>query len=420
MIEIKPIEKVFGAVTVPGSKSFTNRALLIAALADGVSCLKKPLLSDDTKYMIEGLKGYGIQVREEADNFIVVGQKGKLMVPTKDIFVGNAGTTMRFLTTFSALVKGKVVLDGDERMRERPIGDLLNCLTQMQVKAIATYNNDCPPLKIEGKGVPGGRIKLAGDKSSQYLTSLLLSAPYFKNDTEIIIEGDLTSKSYADITLDIMETFGIKVKNDAYQKFSVQANQVYTAKNYKVEGDWSSASYFLGAAAITEGEITISGVNPESVQGDARFPDVLEKMGCNVKKSAHSVQLKGNPLKGIKVDMNNMPDAVQTLAVIALFAKGDTLIENIGNLKIKETNRIEGLANELGKLGAQVETGEDFLLIKPGKYNGTEIETYNDHRMAMSFAIAGLKIPGVKIKNPKCVEKSFPDFFSKWPPCTSE
>ncbi len=416
MIEIKPVEKICGTVIIPGSKSFTNRALLIAALADGVSRLKKPLASDDTKYMIEALKSFGIQVQEEAGDFIVSGMGGQLMVPTKDIFVGNAGTTMRFLTTFSALVKGKVRLDGDERMRERPIADLLDCLMQMGVKAIPTYNNDCPPLEIEGEGIHGGKVQLAGDKSSQYLTSLLLSAPYFKNDTNVIIEGDLTSKSYADITLNIMNTFGVTVENDSYQNFSVQANQIYEAQTYQVEGDWSSASYFLGAAAVTGGEINLSGINPLSVQGDAKFPDVLEKMGCKVKRSAHSLQLKGNPLKGITINMNNMPDTVQTLAVIALFAKGETLIEDIGNLKIKETNRIEALASELGKLGAEVETGEDFILIRPGKYQGAEIETYNDHRMAMSFAIAGLKIPEVKIKNPKCVEKSFPDFFSQWPP----
>ena len=419
MIEIKPIEKICGTVTIPGSKSYTNRALLISALADGVSRLKNPLVSDDTKYMIEALKGFGIQVQEEAGDLIVSGKGGQLMVPTKDIFVGNAGTTMRFLTTFSALAKGKVRLDGDERMQERPIADLLDCLMQMGVKATTAYNNDCPPLEIEGEGVPGGKVKLAGDKSSQYITSLLLSAPYFQNKTNVIIEGDLTSKSYVDITLDIMKTFGVGVENHNYKKFSIQANQVYEAQAYQVEGDWSSASYFLGAAAVTGGEITISGVEPASVQGDAKFPDVLEKMGCNVKKSDHLVRLKGNPLKGITINMNNMPDTVQTLAVIALFAQGETLIEDIGNLKIKETNRIEALANELGKLGAEVKAGEDFLLIKPGKYQGAEIETYNDHRMAMSFAIAGLIIPKVKIKNPNCVEKSFPDFFSQWPPYMS-
>lgn len=415
MIEIQLVEKVIGTVTLPGSKSYTNRALLIAALAEGISRLEKPLVSDDTKYMIRALKGFGIEVQEEPDAFIVSGKAGKLITPEEDIFVGNAGTAMRFLTTFAALAKGKVHLDGDERMRERPLADLLECLGQMGVKAIPVFHNGCPPLDIESQGVPGGKVTLLGNKSSQYLTSLLLSAPYFKNDTSILIEGDLTSKSYADITLDIMRTFGVSVENDSYQNFSVQAGQIYKSQTYKVEGDWSSASYFLAAAAVTGGNITLSGVNPDSVQGDAQFPAVLEKMGCKVKKTADSLQLTGSSLKGITVNMNSMPDAVQTLAVIALFAVGETVIEGIGNLRIKETNRIEALANELGKLGAEVETGEDFLIIKPGEYQGAEIETYNDHRMAMSFAVAGLKIPGVKIKNPKCVEKSFPDFFSHYP-----
>jgi len=415
VIEINPVERVSGIVTVPGSKSYTNRALLIAALANGVSRLEQPLVSDDTKFMIQALNGFGIHVEEEPNAFIVSGKGGQLIVPSEDIFVGNAGTTMRFLTTFSALVKGKVRLDGDERMRERPLADLLECLGQMGVKAIPEFNNGCPPIDIEGEGVPGGTVKLAGDKSSQYLTSLLLSAPYFQNDTTILIQGDLTSKSYADITLDIMKTFGVTVENKNYQEFSVQAGQIYEPQTYKVEGDWSSASYFLAAAAITEGDITLSGINPTSVQGDAQFPAVLEKMGCWVKRSEDSLQLKGNSLKGITINMNSMPDAVQTLAVIAMFAKGETVIEGIGNLRIKETNRIEALENELGRLGAEVESGEDFIIVRPGEYKGAEIETYNDHRMAMSFAIAGLKIPGVKIKNPKCVEKSFPDFFDQPP-----
>ena len=415
MIEIQPVEKVSGTVTVPGSKSYTNRALLIAALADGVSRLEKPLVSDDTKFMIKALKGFGIKVEEEPNAFIVSGKAGKLITPEEDIFVGNAGTAMRFLTTFAALAKGKVHLDGDERMRERPLADLLECLGQMGVKAIPVYHNGRPPIDIESEGVPGGEVTLLGNKSSQYLTSLLLSAPYFNNDTSILIEGDLTSKSYADITLDIMQTFGVTAENDSYQKFSVQSGQVYKPQNYKIEGDWSSASYFLAAAAVTGGDITLSGVNTDSVQGDAQFPAVLEKMGCKVKKTADSLQLIGSSLKGITINMNNMPDAVQTLAVIALFAKGKTVIEGIGNLRIKETNRIEALAKELGRLGSEVQAGEDFLVIKPGEHRGAEIETYNDHRMAMSFAVAGLKIPGVKIKNPKCVEKSFPDFFSHSP-----
>jgi len=419
MIEIKPLEKVSGKVKIPGSKSYTNRALLIAALAEGVSRLENPLVSDDTRYMIQALKGFGIEVKEEPNAFIVSGKGGKLEVPNEEIFVGNAGTTMRFLTTFAALAKGKVRLDGDKRMQERPLADLLECLKQMGIRAIPTYHNGCPPIDIEGKGVPGGKVTLAGNKSSQYLTSLLLSAPYFQNDTNILIQGDLTSKSYADITLDIMQTFGIKVENNSYQEFSVRAGQIYKARTYQIEGDWSSATYFLAAAAITGGDITLIGMNPTSAQGDAQFADVLKKMGCEVHKSSDSLDLKGNVLSGIKINMNNMPDAVQTLAVVSLFAKGETTIEGIGNLRIKETNRIEALANELEALGAEVKTGEDFIIIRPREYVGAEIETYNDHRMAMSFAVAGLKIPGVKIKNPRCVEKSFPDFFSHWPPNSS-
>ena len=414
MIEIKPVQNLQATITVPGSKSYTNRALLIAGLTDGECRLEKPLVSDDTKYMIRALKAFGISVQEEKEAFIVSGRGGKLSTPEEDIFIGNAGTTMRFLTTFSALVPGKTRLDGDERMRQRPLADLLHCLTQMGVKAVSANGNGCPPIDIAGGEVPGGEVQLAGDKSSQYLTSILLSAPYFKNDTNILIQGDLTSKSYADITLDIMKTFGVSVINESYQRFKVKAGDRYNAQTYQVESDWSSASYFLAAAAVTGGEVTLTDINPHSVQGDAQFTSVLEKMGCRVEKKSNTLQIKGNPLKGITINMNNMPDAVQTLAVTALFAEGETVIQGIGNLRIKETDRILALANELTRLGAEVETGEDYLVIRPGDYRGAEIETYDDHRMAMSFAVAGLKIPGIRIKNPTCVEKSFPDFFQRF------
>ena len=414
MIEIKPVQNLQATITVPGSKSYTNRALLIAGLTDGECRLEKPLVSDDTKYMIRALKAFGISVQEEKEAFIVSGRGGKLSTPEEDIFIGNAGTTMRFLTTFSALVPGKTRLDGDERMRQRPLADLLHCLTQMGVKAVSANGNGCPPIDIAGGEVPGGEVQLAGDKSSQYLTSILLSAPYFKNDTCIHIQGDLTSKSYADITLDIMKTFGVSVINESYQRFKVKAGDRYNAQTYQVESDWSSASYFLAAAAVTGGEVTLTDINPHSVQGDAQFTSVLEKMGCRVEKKSNTLQIKGNPLKGITINMNNMPDAVQTLAVTALFAEGETVIQGIGNLRIKETDRILALANELIRLGAEVETGEDYLVIRPGDYRGAEIETYDDHRMAMSFAVAGLKIPGIRIKNPTCVEKSFPDFFQRF------
>ena len=414
MIEIKPVENLQASVTVPGSKSYTNRALLIAGLTDGECRLEKPLVSDDTKYMIRALKAFGIPVQEESEAFIVSGKGGKLSVPDEDIFIGNAGTTMRFLTTFSALAPGKIRLDGDERMRERPLADLLDCLAQMGVRAISANGNGCPPIDISGGEVPGGEIQLAGDKSSQYLTSILLSAPYFKNDTCVHILGDLTSKSYADITLDIMKTFGIHVENERYQRFKIKAGDRYKAQTYRVESDWSSASYFLAAAAVMGGEVTLTDINPDSAQGDAQFASVLEKMGCRVEKKATALHIKGNPLRGITINMNSMPDAVQTLAVTALFAKGETVIQGIGNLKIKETDRIFALATELTRLGAGVEAGEDYLIVRPGNYTGAEIETYNDHRMAMSFAVAGLKIPGVRIKNPSCVDKSFPDFFQRF------
>ena len=414
LIEIKPAEKVQATVTVPGSKSYTNRALVIAALTDGECRLEKPLVSDDTKYMIRALKAFGVPVKEEAEAFLISGKGGNLSTPGEDIFIGNAGTTMRFLTTFSALAPGKVRLDGDERMRERPLADLLDCLTQMGVKAVSINNNGCPPLDIFGGEIPGGEIKLAGDKSSQYLTSILLSAPYFKSDTCVNIQGELTSKSYADITLDIMKTFGVHVENESYQRFKVKAGDRYKAQTYQVESDWSSASYFLAAAAVTGGEVTLNHINPQSVQGDAQFTTVLEKMGCRIDRNKNSVHIKGNPLQGITINMNNMPDAVQTLAVIALFAEGKTVIQGIGNLRIKETDRISALTNELSRLGANVKAGDDYLIVEPGDYNGAEIETYNDHRMAMSFAVAGLKIPGVQIKNPGCVDKSFPDFFQRF------
>jgi len=414
LIEIKPVQNLQATITVPGSKSYTNRALLIAGLTDGECRLEKPLVSDDTKYMIRALKAFGISVQEEKEAFIVSGRGGKLSTPEEDIFIGNAGTTMRFLTTFSALVPGKTRLDGDERMRQRPLADLLHCLTQMGVKAVSANGNGCPPIDIAGGEVPGGEVQLAGDKSSQYLTSILLSAPYFKNDTCIHIQGDLTSKSYADITLDIMKTFGVSVINESYQRFKVKAGDRYNAQTYQVESDWSSASYFLAAAAVTGGEVTLTDINPHGVQGDAQLTSVLEKMGCRAEKKSNTLQIKGNPLKGITINMNNMPDAVQTLAVTALFAEGETVIQGIGNLRIKETDRILALANELIRLGAEVETGEDYLVIRPGDYRGAEIETYDDHRMAMSFAVAGLKIPGIRIKNPTCVEKSFPDFFQRF------
>ncbi|MEE8269062.1 MAG: 3-phosphoshikimate 1-carboxyvinyltransferase, partial [Nitrospinaceae bacterium] len=292
--------------------------------------------------------------------------------------------------------------------------DLLMCLRQMGLKAESLQGNGCPPIKIHGGKPQGESVTLAGDKSSQYLTSLLLSAPYFQNDTVINIEGELTSKSYVDITLDIMQTFGVSVLNEFYRKFTIPAGQHYRARSYAVEGDASSASYFFAAAAVTGGEVSVTNLNPDSAQGDIHFPDALEQMGCEVKRSGERITVFGNPLRGITIHMNDMPDVVQTLAVVALFAEGKTTMTGIANLRIKETDRIAALANELTRLGASVAAGEDFLIIEPGTHQPAEVETYDDHRMAMSFAVAGLGIPGVKIKNPRCVDKSFPNFFERF------
>ena len=413
MKEITPTEKITATVECPASKSYTNRALLVAALAKGISTLRNPLFSDDTKYMHLALEQFGVSVRKKDCTFVVSGTGGDLKCPRKEISIGLAGTTMRFLTTFAALSPGTTQLTGGKRMLERPITDLLKALNQIGVTTRSLKNNGCPPLEIIGGGILGGEINLAGNNSSQYLTSILLSAPYFKNETTINIIGELTSKPYADITLDIMKTFGVDVECTDHSRFYIPADQTYQAMNYAIEADWSSASYFLAAAAITQGEVTLIGLNSKSVQGDAGFLNVLEKMGCTIERSSKKICIKGNPLRGIDINMNSMPDVVQTLAVTALFAEGKTCISGIGNLRIKETDRIGALEQELSRLGAHVESGEDFLKIRPGTYLPTELETYDDHRMAMSLALVGLKVPGIRIKNPNCVEKSFPDFFEQ-------
>ena len=414
MIEIKTSGPLKATVKTPPSKSYTNRALLISALAEGESIVENPLFSDDTHFMCQALKDYGVLAEKEKNAFRIRRNKLQLGAPKNEIYVGNAGTTMRFLTTLACLANGETRLTGDDRMQQRPIGDLLTCLQSLGVDIKSDLGNQCPPLTIQGGSVLGGQTKLAGNKSSQYLTSILQCAPYFDNDTQINVVGELTSKSYIDITLEVMSAFGISVENKNYQQFFVKAGQKYKPRNYRIEGDASSASYFMAAAAISGGEVTITGLNLDSVQGDIKFVDVMVRMGCSVEKKLDSITVRGGRLKGITIDMNNMPDTAQTLAVVALFAEGETIITGIGNLKIKETDRIQALASELSRLGAEIKTGSDFILIKPKVYQPAEIETFNDHRMAMSFALAGLKIPGVKIKNPHCVQKSFPDFFDRF------
>ena len=412
MIEVVPLKKLNSEISVPGSKYIANRILMIASLAEGTSIIKNIPENEDIKATIEALKKFGVEIKKDNNDLEINGTNGKLKLPKDDINVGNSGTLMRFIVGFSSLVKGKTKITGSKRIQQRPIIDLLNSLNDLGIKC-SSVNKGFPPVKVEGGTLKGGTTKIKGDISSQFISSLLLTAPYAKNDVEIIIESDLVSKNYVDMTIDLMKEFGVSVERNAYKKFKIKLGQKYVAKEFTIPGDWSSANYFLAAAAIVPGRIKVKGLDM-SAHGEAKFIDVLADMGCNINKNNGSIEIIGNKnLTAVDVDMSTMPDSVQTLAAVAVFTKSTTKIRNIGNLKYKESDRILDTANELKKLGINAIAKEDRLEIKGGKINSTIIDPHNDHRMAMSFALIGLKIPGIKIKNPECVSKSFPEFWSK-------
>lgn len=409
------------AVRLPGSKSITNRALLLAALAEGESRLLQPLHSEDTIYMAEALRGLGVQVEKNEWGFQVQGTGGQLQAPDKPLFVGNSGTTVRFLTAAACLAPSgaDVILDGVARMRERPIRDLIGALLTLGGEAECVNGGGCPPVRVRGGGLPGGRCRLRGDVSSQFLTALLQVAPYAEREVEIEIVGDLVSKPYIEITQSVMRSFGVSMENDNYHLLRVPAGQRYQAREYAVEADASNASYFLAAAAVTGGTVTLINLGANSIQGDIRFLDVLERMGCTVTHRNAQITLTGPAyLRGIEADMEAIPDTAQTLAVVAAFADRPSQITGLASLRVKETDRLRAVAVELPKLGVRVEEGRDFWAITPppskAAYTGAAIDTYDDHRMAMAFAIAGLRIPNVKINNPGCVAKTFPDFWERW------
>jgi 3-phosphoshikimate 1-carboxyvinyltransferase len=397
-------------VNAPPSKSFTNRALIISALADGVSTLKNPIFCDDTKYMIQALEMFGVKIERNEKQIKVFGTRGKLKAPKESIYAGNAGTAFRFLASLAVLADGKVTIDGDERMRQRPIEDLLKALRQLVVKAEST--NGYPPVTIDGQDFIGGMAKINSSVSSQFLSSLMMIAPFAKKPIELALIGNPTSKPYLDITMEVMKRFGVKVKNYDYQKFIISNNSKYKSVNYFIEGDASNASYFMAAAAITHSTIRINGIDPETVQGDIKFLSVLEEMGCEIYTGEDNVEITGGPLQPIDVNMNEIPDLVPTLAVIMLFTKGKNYIRNVANLRYKECDRLTALTNELRKIGATVEEMKSGLMISSNLLKPASINTYNDHRMAMSFSIAGLKIDGIEIENPECVNKSFPDYWN--------
>jgi 3-phosphoshikimate 1-carboxyvinyltransferase len=414
-LEIKPARgPVRGRIRPPGSKSITNRALVCAAFADGVSTLRGALDSEDTRVMIESLARLGIEVKSRDDGQIleIAGASGQIPALEAELFCANSGTTIRFLTALATLGHGSFRLDGVERMRERPIGDLIDALAQLGAHVASENDDRCPPVIVHANGLRGGVANVRGDISSQFLSGVLMAAPAAASPVELIIDGTLVSQPYAEMTCEVMRAFGVHVEVDSILSRFAIAPQEYCAREYSIEPDASAASYFWAAAAITGGEVTVEGLSESSLQGDVKFVDCLARMGCEVLRSANSITVIGRPLRGIDVDMNAISDTVQTLAVVALFANSPTTIRNVAHIRHKETDRLAAVGTELRKLGAAVAERADGLLITPRDHREAAIDTYRDHRMAMSFALAGLQMPGVRINDPCCVEKTYPRYFN--------
>ncbi len=407
-------QPVNAAIRPPGSKSITNRALVCAALAEGVSTLRCALDSEDTQVMVGGLRSLGIDIeaRDGGEILIIKGCRGVPPAQRADIFVANSGTTIRFLTALAALGKGDFRLDGTARMRERPMGDLVDALVQLGARVSCEGSGQCPPVVVKAHGLPGGEASIRGNVSSQFLSGLLMAAPAARNAVTLRVEGNLVSVPYVTMTMAVMESFGIALQPaNNYEEITIPNDSSYQACEYTIEPDASAASYFWAAAAVTGGEITVLGLSRDSLQGDVAFVECLAKMGCDVRYEADRVTVTGAPLQGIDVDMNAISDTVQTLAVVALFADGPTQIRNVSHIRHKETDRLAAVARELRKLGAEVIEHSDGLEITPGHLLSAEIKTYSDHRMAMSFAVAGLVQPGVVIHDPGCTAKTYPSFF---------
>jgi 3-phosphoshikimate 1-carboxyvinyltransferase len=409
--EIKPLEHFEATLALPGSKSYTHRALIAAALALGESILANALKSEDTELTAQTLARLGADLDWQGHTIRVQGTGGHLKPVAEPIFLGNSGTSMRFLTAVAALGLGTYRLAGTPRLCERPMGELLEALRNLGVMATSENDNACPPIIIQGGSLTGGRTSLSGAVSSQYLSALLLIGPLASRGVEIDITGELVSRPYVDITLAVLGAFGITYSREGYQRFVIPGGQSYRSRHYDIEADASSASYFWAAAALTGGRMTIANLDLESVQGDIDFLSVLARLGCRLTSGPEGLTVEGGPLQGIHMDMSAMPDLVPTLGVLAAFAEGETVISGVAHLRLKESNRLAAVVTELTKMGVTAEETEDGLRIVGGSPHGAEIDTYQDHRIAMSFAVAGLKTPGVVIRDPDCVAKSFPDFW---------
>ncbi|MDU6412625.1 MAG: 3-phosphoshikimate 1-carboxyvinyltransferase [Yersiniaceae bacterium] len=416
-LTLQPIAKINGTINLPGSKSVSNRALLLAALAKGTTTLTNLLDSDDVRHMLNALEKLGVTFRlsDDRTRCEVEGKGGPLRSDAAlELFLGNAGTAMRPLAAALCLSAGDITLTGEPRMKERPIGHLVDALRQGGAKIEYLEQENYPPLRLHG-GFTGGDVSVEGSVSSQFLTALLMTAPLAPQDTAIRIKGELVSKPYIDITLNMMATFGVQVRHDNYQVFHIAGNQTYQAPgDYLVEGDASSASYFLAAAAIKGGTVRVTGIGRHSMQGDIHFADVLEKMGAHITWGDTYIECTRGTLQGIDMDMNAIPDAAMTIATTALFAQGPTTIRNIYNWRVKETDRLAAMATELRKVGAEVEEGHDYIRVTPPEtLQKAEIGTYDDHRMAMCFSLVALSATPVTILDPKCTAKTFPDYFDR-------
>lgn len=403
------------SVTVPGSKSITNRALLIAALADGDSTLDGALFSDDTVHMADSWRRLGVAVEEEAaaQRFRVRGCGGIIPAREAELFAGNAGTAMRFLVAALCIGKGTFRIDGTARMRERPIADLLDTLEQLGADVRSESPGGCPPVRVVADGLRGGSATIDAGKSSQFLSAVLQVAPYARDGVTLEVSGSLIALPYIDMTIAVMASFGVRVERDGYRRYRI-APQRYRGHDFHVEPDASSAHYFLAAAAITGGRVRIEGLGTTSVQGDVHFADVLEQMGAGVRRGPDFIEVCGGAeLRGVDVDMNAISDTAPTLAAIAPFATGPVTIRNVAHLRLQESDRLHAVATELARLGVPVEERPDGLTVRPAVPSGGMVETYDDHRLAMSFALVGLRVRGVGIRDPRCVRKTFPDYFER-------
>ncbi len=421
VLEIEPLERPPDAIArIPGSKSITNRALVLSALyGDRDGCtLKGALFSEDTQVMVACLHELGFEISADwPKNTITVRRPGVDLIPSSDadLFVVNSGTTMRFLTAMVSLGQGRFRIDGIPRMRERPIEDLLIALRQLGVRsAESEHHNGCPPVIIKASGLQGGAVRIRRDLSSQFLSALLMVAPFARSPVVISTFGSSVSAPYIDMTARMMEEFGV-VRGKPFwwtdTPIAVPTTAGQRISSYTVEPDASGASYFFAAAAISVGEVTVRDIDNASIQGDIAFVQLLEDMGCSVKWRSGAVTVNGGRIRGIAADMGDISDTVMTLAAVACFAEGPTTISNVAHIRHKETDRLAALATELRRLGAEVDEFADGLTITPRSLHGAEVETYNDHRMAMSMALIGLKVPGVVIKNPGCVAKTYPGFW---------